>query len=61
VESSKAAMADKEATVYIIDVGESMSRQGNGRSETDLAWAMQYIWDKITTTVRISSVPDVIL
>jgi len=61
VESSEAAMADKEATVYIIDVGESMGRKGNGRTETDLEWAMQYVWDKITTTVRISSAPHVTL
>ena len=54
-------MADKEATVYIIDVGESMGRKGNGRTETDLEWAMQYVWDKITTTVRISSAPHVTL
>lgn len=44
-------MADKEATVYIVDVGESMGQKHQGRSETDLDWAMQYVWDKITTTV----------
>ncbi|KAI9736792.1 MAG: ATP-dependent DNA helicase II subunit 2 [Cirrosporium novae-zelandiae] len=42
-------MADKEATVYIIDMGASM---GKGRGETiTLDWTMQYVWDKITTTV----------
>ena len=54
-------MADKEATIYVIDVGESMSRKGNNRTETDLEWAMQYVWDKITTTVRISSATHVSL
>ncbi|KAJ9637209.1 ATP-dependent DNA helicase yku80 [Coniosporium tulheliwenetii] len=44
-------MADKEATVYIVDVGASMSEKNNGREETDLEWAMNYVWDKITTTV----------
>ena len=44
-------MADKEATVYIVDVGVSMTRCRNGRTESDLEWAMQYVWDKITTTV----------
>jgi len=44
-------MAEKEATVYIIDVGKSMGLKHGGRSETDLEWAMHYIWDKITTTV----------
>jgi ATP-dependent DNA helicase 2 subunit 2 len=54
-------MADKEATVYIIDVGKSMGRKSHGRTEMDLEWAMQYVWDKITTTVRISSVTHVSL
>ncbi|KAF2834504.1 putative Ku family DNA helicase [Patellaria atrata CBS 101060] len=44
-------MADKEATVYIIDVGKSMGEKNNDRSETDLDWAMHYIWDRIATTV----------
>ncbi|KAH8692933.1 putative Ku family DNA helicase [Talaromyces proteolyticus] len=44
-------MADKEATVYVVDVGKSMGEQKNGRSISDLDWAMKYVWDKITTTV----------
>lgn len=44
-------MAEKEATVYIVDVGKSMGERRHGRSVTDLEWAMQYVWDKITTTV----------
>ena len=44
-------MASKEATVFIIDVGKSMSTRHAGREETDLEWAMRYIWDRITTTV----------
>ncbi|KAL4921015.1 SPOC like C-terminal domain-containing protein [Aspergillus aurantiobrunneus] len=44
-------MADKEATVYIVDVGKSMAERRNGREVTDLEWAMQYVWDRITTTV----------
>lgn len=47
-------MADKEATVYIVDVGKSMGERRNGRKVTDLEWAMQYVWDCITSTVRIS-------
>ena len=46
-------MAEKEATVYIIDVGASMGATHNDRSETDLEFAMTYIWDKITSTVLI--------
>lgn len=48
-------MADKEATVYIVDVGEPMGKQHGKRTETDLEWAMQYVWDRITSTVRLSS------
>ncbi|KAJ6131560.1 hypothetical protein N7523_001266 [Penicillium sp. IBT 18751x] len=44
-------MAEKEATVYIVDVGKSMGERHHGRLVTDLEWAMQYVWDKITTTV----------
>lgn len=46
-------MADKEATIYIIDVGKSMKNIHNGRDISDLDWAMTYVWDKITTTVVI--------
>ncbi len=44
-------MADKEATVYIVDLGASMGEKHYGRDQTDLEWAMQWIWDKITYTV----------
>lgn len=49
-------MADKEATVYIVDVGKSMGECRSGRSITDLEYAMQYVWDRITATVGISIV-----
>lgn len=48
-------MAEKEATVYIVDVSKSMGRQRHGRTISDLEWVMQYVWDKITTTVCWSS------
>jgi len=44
-------MTEKEATVYIVDVGRSMGEKHDGRDESDLDWAMKYIWDKIATTV----------
>ena len=44
-------MVDKEATVFIIDVGESMSQQHGDRMQNDFDWAMTYVWDKITSTV----------
>lgn len=45
-------MADKEACVFIVDVGKSMGDRHHGRSESDLEWCMKYVWDKITTQVR---------
>ncbi|KAI0180972.1 ATP-dependent DNA helicase II subunit 2 [Hypoxylon sp. FL1284] len=47
-------MADKEATVYIVDLGSTMGRRNSGRSESDLDWSMRYVWDKISTTVAAS-------
>ncbi|KAI1098989.1 ATP-dependent DNA helicase II subunit 2 [Jackrogersella minutella] len=47
-------MADKEATVYIIDLGSSMRDCHGGRIESDLDWGMRYVWDKISTTVAAS-------
>ena len=44
-------MAEKEATVYIIDVGKSMGEKNARREKTDLEWAMEYVWDRITATV----------
>ncbi|KAF4548829.1 ATP-dependent DNA helicase II subunit 2-like protein [Elsinoe fawcettii] len=44
-------MAQKEATVYIVDVGRSMGEKRNGRDVTDLDWALQYVWDRITATI----------
>ncbi|KAI9839005.1 MAG: ATP-dependent DNA helicase II subunit 2, partial [Sclerophora amabilis] len=44
-------MAEKEATVYIVDLSSSMGRRNSGRNESDFEWAMRYVWDKITTTV----------
>lgn len=44
-------MAQKEATVYIVDVGSSMGECSHGRTETNLDFALEYVWDKITTTV----------
>ncbi|KAI9852654.1 MAG: ATP-dependent DNA helicase II subunit 2 [Thelocarpon superellum] len=36
-------MAEKEATVFIVDVGSSMSKLRHGRHESDLDWAMRYV------------------
>lgn len=44
-------MADKEATVYIVDMGRSMGEKRNARKESDLDWAMTYVGEKITSTV----------
>lgn len=47
-------MADKEASVFIIDLGAPMGDCHNGRIESDLDWGMRYVWDKICTTVAAS-------
>lgn len=44
-------MADKEATVFILDLGASMAEAHSGRKESDLDWSMRYVWDKITDIV----------
>ncbi|KAL9101014.1 MAG: hypothetical protein Q9163_003680 [Psora crenata] len=46
-------MADKEATVYIVDMGKSMGERHGNRRETDLDWAMIYVWEKITSTIAL--------
>lgn len=47
-------MADKQATVFIVDLGSSMADCHNGRIESDLDWSMRYVWDKISTVVAAS-------
>lgn len=44
-------MASKEATVYIVDVGATMGEKSYDRTQTNLDWALEYVWDRITTTV----------
>lgn len=44
-------MADKEATVFILDLGASMGQRGSGRTESNLDWSMSYVCDKITDIV----------
>ena len=44
-------MAEKEVTVYIVDLSKSMSKKHGGREQSDLELALLYVWDKITTTV----------
>lgn len=53
-------MADKQASVYIVDVGCSMGEKHNGRDETDLEFAMRWVWDKITSTVMTERKTDTI-
>ncbi|CAK3960688.1 ATP-dependent DNA helicase II subunit 2 [Lecanosticta acicola] len=44
-------MAAKEATVYIVDVGKTMGEKSHGRTQTNLDWALEYVWDRITATI----------
>lgn len=49
-------MAQKEATVFIVDLGHTMGRKEHGRDKTNLEWSMQFIWDKILTTVGVREI-----
>jgi len=49
-------MAEKEATLFVIDLGSSMGKREQGRDITNLEWSMQYVWDKITAKVLYPSV-----
>ncbi|KAF3158063.1 ATP-dependent DNA helicase II subunit 2 [Orbilia oligospora] len=53
-------MADKQATVYIVDLGASMGAHNAGRTETDLEYALKYLWDRIATTVSNGRKTDTI-
>ncbi|KAL1296994.1 hypothetical protein AAFC00_004590 [Neodothiora populina] len=44
-------MASKEATIFIVDVGQSTSEQRHDREQHDLDWTLEYVWDKITSIV----------
>ncbi len=44
-------MASKEATVYIVDCGSTMGEIASGRTQSNLDWALEYVWDCMTTTV----------
>lgn len=48
-------MANKEAKVYIVDVGESTARKNNGRDISDLDWGLRYVWDKIANDVEAAT------
>lgn len=49
-------MTTKEATVFIVDVGQSMGETREGREVSDLDWALEYIWDKIAAIVCLDDV-----
>lgn len=46
-------MADKEATVFVIDVGPGMTQHASGRAESNLEYSMPYVYDRITTKVSM--------
>ncbi|RPA99664.1 SPOC domain-like protein [Choiromyces venosus 120613-1] len=54
-------MADKQATVYVIDLGPTLSRKHPSRGGvSDLDWTLTYIWDRITATISTGRKTDVI-
>jgi ATP-dependent DNA helicase 2 subunit 2 len=44
-------MADKEATVYAVDVAKCMGKRHHGRNLSDLDWSLQWVYDKISNAV----------
>ncbi|KAI6246142.1 ATP-dependent DNA helicase II subunit 2 [Erysiphe necator] len=44
-------MADKQATIYVIDVGSTTKELHNGRCESDLNFSLKYFWSKIAETM----------
>ena len=40
--------------MFILDLGSSMAQNHSGRSDSDLDWSMQYVWDKVTDLVAAS-------
>lgn len=46
-------MAEKEASVFMIDLGQSMSRKRHDREQSDLDYSLQYVWDKITNIIYL--------
>ncbi|QSZ30883.1 hypothetical protein DSL72_000441 [Monilinia vaccinii-corymbosi] len=51
-------MSEKQATVYVVDLGRSLGDCHNGRVETDLEYSMRYVWDKITLTMSSNRKTD---
>ncbi|KAI1003177.1 ATP-dependent DNA helicase II subunit 2 [Podosphaera aphanis] len=41
-------MADKQATIFVIDIGKTTGDIRNGRTESDLNYVLQYFWAKIS-------------
>lgn len=46
-------MADKEASVFIIDLGRSMGAKRHGREKSDLDYSLQYVYDKLSNIVYL--------
>lgn len=44
-------MSDKEASIFIVDVGSFMGKKRHDRTLSDLDYSLQYVWDKITNIV----------
>lgn len=44
-------MADKHATIYVVDVGSTTGNSHNERNETDLEYGLRYFWSKIAETM----------
>jgi ATP-dependent DNA helicase 2 subunit 2 len=44
-------MASKELVVFVVDLGRSMGQEHQGRDESDLAWSLPYVWERMAQIV----------
>lgn len=51
-------MAEKEATIFVIDVSESMGKSHQSRNVSDLTWCLDYVWDKVGIKIMAARKSD---
>jgi ATP-dependent DNA helicase 2 subunit 2 len=47
-------MAEKELTVYVVDLGNSMGKPSDGQTDSKLDLSLKYLWSRITATVYLT-------
>lgn len=51
-------MAEKEVTLFIIDVSDSMHKACANRQENALEWCLSYVWDKVGIKIMAARKTD---